>query len=282
MVNRVAKWLGESPFTRDLGVRWQDGDLVLSYAESLTGYGTLHGGAVAALAVTSAQAAMRTANPAAAPSTVSLHVNYARGGRGTSFATTPSTVRHARELGFYSVQVCNQDGVTIANASATLTEDPREGTAEQPAGTVEPHPVAADPPAPFTGDPTEYDTATQAIPFLANRGLRVERVDRGRLEMTLAPVDRNLDGDGTVHEGAALTLLDAAGATVPWTLTRSAKSGATIALHAHFLGRLPAGALLARAGVRARDDRISWCEISLLSAAEHRLCGFGTAVYRFA
>jgi uncharacterized protein (TIGR00369 family) len=281
-VNRVATWLKESPFTRDLGVWWHNGELSLSHDESLTGYGTLHGGAVAALAALSAQAAMRDADPAAAPSTVSLHVTYARGGRGSAFSTTASTVRRVHELGFYAANVCDQDGTVIANASATLADRPPEDAVESRAESVEIGEVVAEPPTALPGDPAEFDAATQAIPFLADRGMRVEGVDLGRLEMTLDPVERNLDGAGAIHEGAALTLLDAAGATVPWTLTRSAKSGATIALHAHFVGRLPAGSLLARAGVRARADRISWCEISLLSVAEHRLCGFGTAVYRFA
>jgi hypothetical protein len=58
--------------------------------------------------------------------------------------------------------------------------------------------------------------------------------------MTLASVERNLDDDGTIHEGAVLTLIDSAGATVPWTLHQPDTIGATVALHAQILGRLPA------------------------------------------
>lgn len=278
MVDSVEKWLGESPFARDLGVEWRDGALVLPFAEALTGNGTLHGGAIAALAVISAQAAMRTEDPSARAGTVSLQVDYVRGGRGSAFRTTPAELRRAHELGFYAVDLRNQDGVHIAHASATLANGGRGEVAEPAADSAADSAAGA----PDSPEAAMFTTALQRLPFLADRGMRVVRAGQGSLEMALDPVERNLDGDGAIHEGAALTLLDVAGATVPWTLGRTAGSGATITLTAHFLGPLPKGTLLARSAVRARDDRISWSEITILGADDSRPHAIGTVVYRFA
>lgn len=244
--------------------------------ESLNGYATLHGGAIAALSVMSAQAVMRTEDPAARPGTVSLQVDYVRGGRGSTFATTTSTIRRVRELGFYTTELRNEDGVQIANASVTLANGDR-GEVEAPQDEQTPPDLGGD----SAVAAAQFTDALQHLPFLADRGMRVEWADLGRLEMSLAPVERNLDGDGAIHEGAALTLLDVAGATVPWTLGRTASSGATITLNAHFLGSLPAGGLVAHSSVRARDDRITWSEVTITGAEDTRPRAIGTVVYRF-
>lgn len=271
----VGAWLESSPFLRDLGVRWSGGELVQAADKSHTvAGGVLHGGVVASLAMVSAQAAMRAENPATRPSTISLHVSYARAGRGRSFTAMPTCVRRRRQLGFYAARVGDAEGRTVAHASATLAEGGEALEEGEGDGALEPAMSLA-------GDPAELDAATQAIPFLAGRGLRVAGVDRGRLEMTLVSVERNLDDDGTIHEGAVLTLIDSAGATVPWTLHQPDTIGATVALHAQILGRLPAGPLTARARVRAHSGRVSWCDVSVVDPAGNRPCALGTVAYRF-
>src|SRR3954447_23333727 len=97
-------WLTESPFLRDLGLEARGDDMVLTVTEPHTPHGALHGGATAALAVTSAEAAMRADDPAVEPSATSLHVTYARSGRGTTFTAASTTVRRTRELGFYQAE----------------------------------------------------------------------------------------------------------------------------------------------------------------------------------
>ena len=269
----VRGWLRESPFSSDMGLELHDGESVLTvpHDERLTtAGGALHGGAVAALAAMSAQSVVRTSDPSPAgpPSVVSLHVTYARAARGPSLTATPLLVRRSRELGFCEVRLTGEDGKAVAHASATLAEG-RSGGAPAPAF-----------PAP-AGDAALYDAAVQGIPFTAGRGLRVTGVDPGRLEMSMDVAERNLDRDGTVHEGAVLTLLDAAGTTVAWTGERPSDAGATVALHAQILGVLPRERLVARAEVRAGDERMRWCEVSVLNASDGRLCALGTVVYRF-
>lgn len=270
----VAGRLWESPFTKDMGLEVHDGGgtLTLPYAERLTtAGGALHGGAVAALSALSAQTAVRAADPApaATPSLISVHVTYARAARGPALTAVPVMTRRTRELGFCEVRLADQDGKAVAHASAALAEG-RTGGAPAPAF-----------PSP-AGDPAQYDAAVRAIPFTGGRGLRVSGVETGRLEMSMDVSERNLDRDGTVHEGAVLTLLDAAGTTVAWTGERPSDGGATVALHAQILGTLPRDRLVARAEIRAGDEQMRWCEVSVLSASDGWLRALGTIVYRFA
>jgi uncharacterized protein (TIGR00369 family) len=261
------QWLTESPFLVDLGVRWHDGKIIMDVAEPHSASGALHGGAIAALAMVSAQATMRAPDPGVDPSTTSLHVTYARAGRGTVFTASSSTVRRTRELGFYQTDIRSESGEVIAAASSTLSEDRRGGAV------LEPMP-------PLAGDPVEFTKAAEAAPFLSRRGLRFEGVDRGAVEVAMAPAERNLDGKGRIHEGALLTLIDVAGSSVPWTCSGAA-NGATIALNAQILGELPEGAMVARATLRAHDERVFWCGVDVFTETDHRLCALGTLTYRF-
>lgn len=261
-------WLTESPFLVDLGVRWHDGEIVMDVAEPHSASGALHGGAIAALAMVSARATMRTSDPGLDTSTTSLHVTYARAGRGTVFTASSSAVRRAHELGFYQTEIRGESGDVIAAASSTLSGGRRGGAV------VESLP-------PLVGDPAEFAKAADVTPFLARRGLCVEGIDRGAIEITMAPVERNLDGRGRIHEGALLTLIDMAGASVPWTHSRPSAGGATIALNAQILGEPPEGAMVARGTLRAHDDRVFWCDVDVFTEADRRLCALGSLTYRF-
>lgn len=272
MVNELRRWLRQNPYSGDLGVEAQYLDdqecrLLLPYDERQTGWGVVHGGAIASLAALSAHAIVRTARPYDAPSTVSLHVGYARAARGTSFTTRTCVVRHARELGFFDTRITDQDGRDIANASATISEG-RHGGA-----------LVGTQPTP-TGDPGLFNTTIEEMLFLSRRGLVVTGVDHGQLDMTLPPVEPNLDHERRIHEGALLTLIDAAGASCPWTIVAPSRKqrGATVALHAHVLGPLPGHALFARAWVRARDSRMYWCDVTVFDVDE-RVHALGTVVY---
>lgn len=262
-------WLADSPFLRDLGVCSRDGEIALTVTEPHTAAGALHGGAIAALAVVSAQATMRASDPDLDPSTTSAHVTYARAGRGSTFTAATTTVRRARELGFYRTDVRDAVGDVIAAASSTLSSGRRGGGR-----------VAAL--APLRGDPGEFAAETAAIPFLARRGLRVNGIGRGAIEITMGAEERNLDGKGRIHEGAVLTLIDLAGASVPWTYARPSSGGATITLHAQILGELPDRTVVARADVRAHDERVFWCDVSVFGQDDHRLHALGHLTYRFA
>lgn len=266
-------WLEHNPYARDLGVRLAavEDDAVrvtLPYDERNTAIRSMHGGAIASLAGMSAQAALR-ATGAGPACTISLHVGFAGAARGSEFTAHARLIRRARELGFVDACITNEEGTELATATATLSED-------RSCDTLAPeHP-------PVTGDPAVFNSAMDTVPFLSRRGLRVTGIEPGLLEASMPPIAPNLDGDGSVHEGAVLAFIDGVGASVPWTMVPpSADSwGSTVALHAQILGTLPAGELLAHGRVRASDARVYWCDVTVYGAGDRRLHALGSVVYR--
>ncbi|WP_216215566.1 PaaI family thioesterase [Amycolatopsis aidingensis] len=262
--------LGGDPFATDLGVRAEhlgadECRLTLPQHERLTGWGVLHGGAIAALAALSA----RTLTAGNRTSTVSLHVAYTRAGREGPFPVRTHRMRAARELGFFETRIADGRGRDIAHASATVAERQASPAIVGPA-----------PQAP-SGDPSGLNAAVAELPYLRRRAVEVTGADEGRVEFGMPAIERNLDAEGRMHEGAALTLIDVAGATCPWTVhtPRAGLRGATVALHAQILGPLPGAELRARARILAEGEGMTWCEVAVLDHAE-RISALGTVIYR--
>lgn len=261
-------WLTESPFLRDLGVEARDGGIVLTVTEPHTPHGALHGGATAALALTSAEAAMRADDPSTEPSATSIHVTYARAGRGTTFTAASTTVRRTRELGFYQTELRDSAGELIAGASSTLSTN-RSGSGEITR------------PGALTGDPAMFTAAMAPMAYLGRRDILVEGHGPGEVEFTMGLAERNLDAKGRLHAGAVITLIDLAGASAPWTYLPSARTGVTVALHVQLFGELPREPVVARAVVRARDDRMTWSDVTVWRREDLRVCGLGHVAFRF-
>jgi uncharacterized protein (TIGR00369 family) len=260
-------WLTESPFLRDLGLEARGNDMVLTVTEPHTPHGALHGGATAALALTSAEAAMRADDPAVEPSATSLHVTYARAGRGTTFTAATTTVRRTRELGFYQSEVRDSAGELIAGASSALSTN-RSGSGELTR------------PRPLGGDPAAFTAAMARMAYLGRRDIRVEGHEPGSVEFTMGLAERNLDAKGRLHAGAVITLIDLAGASAPWTYVPSATTGVTVALHVQLFGGPPREPVVARAAVRARDDRMTWSDVTVWGQEDLRVCGLGHVAFR--
>lgn len=281
MANEISPSAIEAPYVQDLAVTLRPGEaavaLAMPFEERNTMYGHIHGGALASLVPISTFSAMRARDAAAAElCTVSLHIDYVRAARKPVVAETRS-VRQARELEFFETRVGDADGHAIALASSIVRQGISPGAAE----------IAGPPPGPLDGASPEIVSAIHeaiaASPFLSRRRVRLAGSARGAVELSLIAAPANLDRDGRVHEGAVLSLLDAAGATCPWTAapTTAAAGGATIALHAQILGPLPAADLIARAAVRARKDRVSWVDVTVMSPATGHVHALGTVIYRF-
>jgi uncharacterized protein (TIGR00369 family) len=275
MQERSLPWAAEEPYARDLGVEVHadeaDVRLELPFAEPVTMFGVIHGGALASLVPISALASMASGGRAC---TVSMHVVYVRAARRAVTART-RVVRQVHELGFFETRVDDDEGKPIVRASATASASPAEAAEN------------ADLPA-WSGASAgaevrrAIEQGLAASPFLARRQVGLVDMGRGVVELALPAVAANLDRDGAVHEGAALALLDAAGATCPWsTATRSAgPAGATIALSAEFFGALPAGGLIARATLRVTRGAVHWVDVAVADADSRRLHARGTVVYR--
>jgi uncharacterized protein (TIGR00369 family) len=106
---------------RDLGDGWAE--LTLPYRADLATMGdTVHGGAVATLADTTAMAAAWSG--ADVPerlqgSTVSLTMQYAKAARGVDLVARATVTRRARRLVFLEVTVTTPDGDAVAHGVAT-------------------------------------------------------------------------------------------------------------------------------------------------------------------
>jgi uncharacterized protein (TIGR00369 family) len=117
-----------SPFAKLLGIRVRDlgdgsAELELPYRPELATMGdTVHGGAIATLADTTAMAAAWCG--AEVPenlrgSTVSLTLQYARAARGVDLVARASVTRRTRRLVFLAVTVSAPDGEPVAHGVAT-------------------------------------------------------------------------------------------------------------------------------------------------------------------
>ncbi|WP_437277547.1 hotdog fold thioesterase [Sorangium sp. So ce375] len=293
MTENIRTRFKDGSYPSDLGVEIEATDdaqsrLALPYEERNTMFGLVHGGAIASLVSISAHAVAREPPRAVkAPlRTVSMHVGYVRAARKAVRVETRA-VRRVRELGFFETLIRDVDGNTVAHASSTVSE---AGLDSAPAGSP---PLIDLPEGERAGVAPSDDAqsglagairaAMAASPFLSRRQLRLLGLRRGAVEMAMDAAAVNLDEEGAMHEGAVLTLIDAAGATSPWTVAAPSPgaSGATIALSAQILGALPRDGLVARAVVRARDARICWTDVAVVDGASREVHAFGTVVYRF-
>jgi acyl-coenzyme A thioesterase PaaI-like protein len=267
-----------SPYANDLGVKWEPGEgdvsrVSLPFEEKNTMGGGLHGGAIASLVPLSTLGPRGGA--VASGSTVSMHVCYVRAARKGVVARTRA-VRRVRELSFFDTLVEGEDGSSIAYASSVVSESRAAPVAIPPWG---------GPPGAAAGavDVELLRAAMETSAFLKRRQLRILRSGQGSVALALSAGECNLAADGTIHEGAALTLIDAAGATCPWTDGSWSPPdwGATIALSVSFVRPLPQDGLLARAAVRARDARVYWTDVTVTGARSGDVHAVGTVVYRF-
>jgi uncharacterized protein (TIGR00369 family) len=279
MTSDISQLTIDGPFAHDLSVALSPTEaevaVALPFEDRNTMFGVIHGGALASLVPISTFAAVRTSAPAAELCTVSLHLEYVRAARKPVVAET-RTVRRVRELEFFETRINDSDGNAIAFATAALSQGGPPsaavgaGPARDPLDSSSPDVARA------------IQDAIAASPYLSRRQVSLTGSAPGTvaLHLTAAPV--NLDRDGRMHEGAAMTLIDAAGATCPYTIgPATGAGGATIALHVQILGPLPLTDLIARATIRARSARLSWVDVSVVSVATGELHALGTVVYRF-
>jgi acyl-coenzyme A thioesterase PaaI-like protein len=120
--------------------------------------------------------------------------------------------------------------------------------------------------------------------FIAGRGIVVELMRDGRSRLRMRWREANGVGGGGgegTHEGAALALLDTAGAMAAWSVVPAGPHKAsTPAIQAQVLAPLPAADLVAFGRVVARDDEMFWCDVDVASASSLRVCARGVVLYR--
>ncbi len=117
--------------------------------------------------------------------------------------------------------------------------------------------------------------------FVASRGMRMTYQDNGMCGFEMPWQETNADSDDGLHQGAALSLLDTAGAMACFTCTEyRAKRASTPSIQAQVLAPLPAVDVEARARVVHRDGDLFWCDAEVTRALSREVLLRGTVVYR--
>jgi uncharacterized protein (TIGR00369 family) len=272
----------ESPYAAALGIEIESLDaeralLRLPFREANANPGgALHGGVAASLAVIGANAVTRAAlGPESGPwHTAGLHVSYLAAAINEAVTAEARLLRRGKELCFLEVEVATADGKAIAHAAVTVRA--RQGKA--PAVT---HTSAGD-----SGEmaPGPMGERVGKLGFIGGRGITVELMKAGRSRLRMPWRDANgaafERGAGT-HEGAALALLDTAGAMAAWSVTGPGPyKASTPAIQTQVLAPPPAADLVAFGRVAERDDEMFWSEVEVAEATTLRVCARGVVLYR--
>ncbi len=139
-------------------------------------------------------------------------------------------------------------------------------------------------PAPATAvrwRPARWANASGKLGFIGGRGIVVELMQGGRSAAAhaLARGERRRlrSGGAGTHEGAALALLDTAGAMAAWSVTGPGLfKASTPAIQTQVLAPPPAADLVAFGRVVERDEEMFWSEVEV---AEAPACGCARAVW---
>lgn len=278
-MDSIRAWVEESGYGRSLGVlveeaspeRWR---FRLPYDDRNSNPGrALHGGCAASLGLIGAQAVTRAnlGPDAGGFHTAGLQVNYLAAAIGEDVFATATLLRRGKAVCFVEVDVSTADGKSVAHTTSMVRGRFGAAPAKLPK-------VAGDD---GDDDPGVMGPHVGKMPFMRERGIVVERMTHGRSRIVVARRPENSDGDGGLHEGAVLALLDTTGAMAAW-----AESGAgpykasTPSLQAQILAPPPDADLVAFGTTRFRDDDAYWADVEVADAATGAVCARGTVLYR--
>jgi uncharacterized protein (TIGR00369 family) len=277
----VESWVETSGYTKALGIEAKEisGEgavLHLPFNEKNSNPGgALHGGVYASLSVVGAHAATRTALvPEVGPfHTVGFQINYLSAAINEAVTAKATLLRRGKELSFVEVLCTSEGGKDVSHA--TLMIRGRQGADANvgPKG-------GGDEGGNDPGDMGPF--VTEAVPFIKNRGITIENMADGRSRLVMPWKEDHGDSvSGGTHEGAALALLDTAGAMAAWAVTGSgAYKASTPSMQAQVLASPPAEDLAAYARVTYRDNEIFYCDVEVAGLKSQDVCVRGTILYR--
>ena len=279
MTDFVKEWVDQSPYGNSLGLKLAAIDdntavIALPFTQANANPGdALHGGVAASASVTAAHALARHVLGAETGPwhTMDFQINYLAAAIGENINATARLLRRGKELCFMTVDVATDDGKAIAQCSiAVRGRQGRDGVET----------------ALTTGDDGEVDPGFMAEriannPFISGRGIAMDFMRDGRVRLLMPWQDDNADQAGGVHEGAALALLDTAGAMCSWSITGLGKfKASTPSIQAQVLAPPPKADLVAYGGIAYRDNEMYWNDVEVANAGTHRLVARGTVLYR--
>lgn len=260
-------------------MEWREGGdgvarLGLPFAERNANPGNaLHGGCAASLAATGGQVIARAAlgTQAGPLVTAGLQVNYLAAAIDEEVLAVARLQRRGKSLCFASVDVHTGEGKPIAAATVAIAARGDKPPVERP---------------PSTGDdegnaPGAMGPGIEKLGFISARGIRIEHMDEGTSRLRMPAQEGNGDADGGTHEGAALALLDTAGAMAAWGEHGIGPyKASTPSLQAQVLAPLPAADLVAYGSVAHRDEEMFWVDVELVAAGHDGVLARGTVLYR--
>jgi uncharacterized protein (TIGR00369 family) len=281
-MSEVSTWITDSGYSKQLGVEAvelsdEHTQLALPFREGNSNPGgALHGGVYASLSVIGAQATARTAlGMELGPfHTLGFQINYLAAAINEGVSAHARLLRRGKELCFVEVTVTSESGRDVSHATVLVRgragAEPNVGPPTQA--------VSAE-----GNDPGKMGGAvTASVPFIHERGIVIEHMADGqsRLRMPWQESHGDLTNGGT-HEGAALALLDTAGAMAAWAVTGpGAYKASTPSMQAQVLAEPPAEELVAYAQVSHRDNEIFYSDVEVASANSGAVCARGTILYR--
>jgi uncharacterized protein (TIGR00369 family) len=278
----VGDWISESGYSKQLGVEAvelsdQHTQLDLPFREGNSNPGgALHGGVYASLSVIGAQATARTAlGMEVGPfHTLGFQINYLAAAINEAVSAQARLLRRGKELCFVEVTVTSESGREVSHATVLI----RGRAGAEPSIGPPTQAVSAD-----GNEPGKMGGAVTAnVPFIHERGIIIEHMADGQSRLRMPWQESHGDAaSGGTHEGAALALLDTAGAMAAWAVTGpGAYKASTPSMHAQMLAEPPAAELVAYAQVNHRDNEIFYSDVEVADADSGAVCARGTILYR--
>lgn len=275
----VEQWITESPYCQALGIECAaiDSDRCLLRlpfrAANANQSGVLHGGVAASLSACVGQAVARSVfGQASGPwHTADIQINYLAAAMNETLQAEGRLLRNGKDLCYAGVEIRGGGDKLIANAIVLVRGRFGARLAALPDRRIN---VPASGPAPMA-------ERILNSAFIAARGMRMTYQQNGECHIAMPWLETNGELGGGVHEGAALALLDTAGAMAAFTLTGFAAGRAsTPSIQAQVFTPIPAVGLEAHARVAFRDGDMFWSDAEICNTQDGLVCARGTVVYR--
>ncbi len=280
-MNDVKNWVEQSAYARTLGVQAEsitdkEAVLWLPFREGNSNPGgALHGGVYASLSIIGAHATARTAlGEEIGPfHTVGVQINYLSAAINEGVTAHARLLKRGKELAFVEVTCTSEAGKDVAHASLMVRG--RKG-ADTIDGPVCQSAVAGD-------EPGEMGPAiTEMVPFIHERGIVIEHMAAGESRLLMPWIDNHGDAvSGGTHEGAALALLDTAGAMAGWAQVGPGPyKASTPTMQAQILAAPPRQDLIAYAKVAYQDNEILYSDVEVAGVDDQKVYARGCIPYR--
>jgi uncharacterized protein (TIGR00369 family) len=275
----------DSPYGRALGFAVERLDenaarLRLPYRDGNSNPGkALHGGVAASL-IDIGGGLVSLAGAPEGPihhGTIDVSVSYLAAAIGEEIVAEARALRRGKEITYVEVDVATGAGKAIAKGVVVHRVVP--ATASAAARTFGAPPSLDDVPAKAVSD---YGRAFMKVPFIARLGMRNEGFEDGVARVRLPLAEANTDGEGRLHEGAILALMDTTGALSSWSITGMdfRYKASTVAVHGQFVAPAAGEDLLAVSRTVRREEEIFWNSVSVLGASSNALIARGDVLYR--